>query len=250
MVKDIKMDNQQVSIQQCVMAEGLTSSKLPFINKYNIDFDKFMKTLPLGLTNQSEELQIARHTMKKVRNSLFNLYEELGLPKGFRIINQQGCENYAVNKNGIIINKRTREIISTRVDNKGYVRANITYINSEGTRIKYIRVHRAVALTFLTKENEFQTEVNHISGIKSDNSISNLEWCTSEYNMKHKKDTGLTSSLKGEKNPASKLTDNKVKELRIRHSKGESASYLAKELNMDISTICDVVNYTSWRHVE
>jgi len=49
----------------------------------------------------------------------------------------------------------------------------------------YFRVHRIVAESFLVKTGQV---VNHINGVKDDNNIENLEWCTQSYNIKHSYD--------------------------------------------------------------
>lgn len=55
---------------------------------------------------------------------------------------------------------------------------------------KNFQVSRLVALTFIpNKENK--TDVNHKNGIKADNSIENLEWCTKSENILHAFKTGL-----------------------------------------------------------
>ena len=58
---------------------------------------------------------------------------------------------------------------------------------------KYI--HRLVAETFLPNENKYP-EVNHIDGNKKNNNVSNLEWCTIEYNKRHACKNGLNISQK------------------------------------------------------
>lgn len=57
-------------------------------------------------------------------------------------------------------------------------------------RTKRVSVHRVIASTFLKRRPEDEV-VNHINGIKTDNRVSNLEWCTYKQNIRHAIDTGL-----------------------------------------------------------
>lgn len=68
----------------------------------------------------------------------------------------------------------------------GYFQINL---KTNGTR-RLGLVHRLVAQAFIPNL-ENKREVNHINGIKADNRVENLEWCTSQYNTIHAYKTGL-----------------------------------------------------------
>ena len=57
---------------------------------------------------------------------------------------------------------------------------------------KCCRVNRLVAQHFLPNPDQLP-EVNHIDGNKTNNHVSNLEWCTRQHNIRHSWDTGLAT---------------------------------------------------------
>jgi hypothetical protein len=63
---------------------------------------------------------------------------------------------------------------------------------------KHYKVHRLVALAFLPNTEE-KEQVNHIDGVKSNNSLSNLEWSTRSENMVHSRD--VLGNMVGDKHP-------------------------------------------------
>lgn len=71
-------------------------------------------------------------------------------------------------------------------------------------KVKQFRVHILVAQSFIPNPENKPT-VNHRSGIKSDNSVLNLEWATAQEQMTHAANKGLTAS--GERNGAAKITE-------------------------------------------
>ena len=66
------------------------------------------------------------------------------------------------------------------------------YVNLERDgRRKNCLVHRLVAKAFIPNPMNL-SEVNHIDGNPTNNNISNLEWCTKQYNMKHAYENNLS----------------------------------------------------------
>ena len=62
----------------------------------------------------------------------------------------------------------------------GYVRIRL---HKCGNKVRY--VHRLVAEAFLNNDDPYEkTQVDHLNGHRSDNTILNLEWVTREENMK------------------------------------------------------------------
>lgn len=67
-------------------------------------------------------------------------------------------------------------------------------INEKGEK-RHGSVHRIVAKTFIPNPNNYPM-VNHIDGDKSNNAVSNLEWCTAGHNTRHAYKTGLANGDK------------------------------------------------------
>lgn len=63
----------------------------------------------------------------------------------------------------------------------GYLRLELT--NKEGKGKKYM-VHILVAEAFILNPNKYE-QINHKDENKSNNDVSNLEWCTAKYNINY-----------------------------------------------------------------
>ena len=97
-----------------------------------------------------------------------------------------GFENYMIDINGNVYNIKYKRYIKTFDGGDGYLSIRL---NKNAKRFKF-KVHRLVAITYILNP-ENKSQVNHINGIKKDNRVENLEWCTPSENMIHAYKTGL-----------------------------------------------------------
>jgi hypothetical protein len=100
-------------------------------------------------------------------------------------------------------------------------------------------VHRLVAQTFILNPLN-KPQINHINGIKDDNRLENLEWCTGSENMIHALNIGIIkkgkdSTMYGKKG-INAISSKKV----IDTSNGiiyNSVKELAELININYSTL-------------
>ena len=89
----------------------------------------------------------------------------------------------------------------TKRNKKGYLSVNLSHPDrckrdhKDGIRSKVFSVHQLVAQAFIPNPLNLP-QINHIDGDKTNNKVSNLEWCTNEYNMQHSYKTGLREQCK------------------------------------------------------
>ena len=83
------------------------------------------------------------------------------------------------------------------------------YLKAKDNSIRTKSVHRLVLIEFQGfPDDERKTQVDHVSGIKLNNSEYNLRWVTNQENINHAYGMGLMPS--GEDSPISKLTNEQV----------------------------------------
>ena len=147
--------------------------------------------------------------------------------------NVKSVDHYCENRTGS--GKQTGRTLKQQITRKGYSQVSLS---NSGKRFK-TGAHRLVALTFIPN-TENKPQVNHINGIKTDNRVENLEWCTNKENQIHAVKNGLTKCNKSEKHHNSKLTNIEVFEIRERIKKGETQSKIAKEFSISSAAICQI----------
>jgi len=129
---------------------------------------------------------------------------------------------------------RSETKIVSQHKNHGYLRV---ILHKDG--LNRLRVHRLVALSFIPNP-ENKKEINHKNGIKTDNRVENLEWCTSSENKKHALYTGLNRVRFGQEASRAKLTNVQVLAIRGAIRSGYKQMDIAKYFKITASVISDI----------
>jgi len=144
---------------------------------------------------------------------------------------------YKISSNG-----KVYSLISNK-ELKGYEWGNNIYRMvglHKDKKSKQFSIHRLVATAFLGEPNidtDQRIEVNHKNGIKTDNRVGNLEWCTHGENQSHAYWLGLKPNVNGENHPRARFKNNFVKKVQEEHKSGCKRRELIKRYGLTISQI-------------
>ena len=89
--------------------------------------------------------------------------------------------DYLITEEGDVYSRKFRKLKKMKQRNRGGYKAINISNNGKG---KTYNVHRLVAETYLPNTDNF-TQINHIDEDKTNNNVSNLEWCSNQYNSEY-----------------------------------------------------------------
>lgn len=167
----------------------------------------------------------------------------IGFEKRYKVSNLgriKSLDSYILKKSSVTYFVKGRTLKQFKTP-KGYMAVKLCFNGIEKTKL----AHRVVAEAFIDNA-ENKPQVNHINGIKDDNRVDNLEWCTNDENVKHKVLNGLTNCIRGEAHYNAKLNYNLVEEIRYRLSNGESGKSICKDYNVSDTTIYNIKKGKIW----
>lgn len=145
-----------------------------------------------------EEVNIVGNS-KELREEDYCLYKDV-----------IGFEDYKLNRQGVLISKNRISLHSNgkkctvkerklkpQLDNTGYI---VFGLRNREKQTKKVYLHRILCELFIPNPDN-KPCVNHKDGVKLNNSLHNLEWCTYKENNNHafekKLNTTIGSRLKG-----------------------------------------------------
>ncbi len=108
-----------------------------------------------------------------------------------------------------------------------------------------LRVHVMVMKTFIGERPNGKC-INHIDGIKTNNCLSNLEYCTLSENTKHAHSLGLANINKYGLNIACKLNLKEISEIKKMIKMGISQKEIAKKFNVHKSNVSKINRGHTW----
>lgn len=128
----------------------------------------------------------------------------------FKCKSVEGYNNYYITTMGDVYSfmKKTPLKMTNKTDRLGYKHLSL----SRNGKSNYISVHREVAKAFIPNPQKL-LEVNHKDGDKSNNNVSNLEWCTRAENLRHAYKNNLKTN-KGDKAPSRILSSVDIPRIR------------------------------------
>ncbi len=161
----------------------------------------------------------------------------------------EGYPNYFVTSEGDIYSKnyglmKYAKKMKPFLHPKGYLLVDLRF---KGTR-KTMLLHRLIAEAFIPNPNNLP-QINHKDRVKTHNWVSNLEWCTNQYNQiyefRHGRRTG-----EGEQSPNHKLTQADVLKIReLSKSNSFTQTKLSTIFGVSITQIGYIIHYKSWKNI-
>ena len=150
----------------------------------------------------------------------------------WKIIN--GFNNYEISNLGRVKNVSTGRVLKGVDNGWGYLQVNLFKAGKGYMR----KIHRLVATAFIENPEKLG-EVNHRDEDKANNAVSNLEWCSHEYNINY----GTRNERIGKANSVAMLGKNSKAVKCIETGETfKSARDAARKYNIPVDSVCNAAN--------
>lgn len=167
-------------------------------------------------------------------------------------INGRVFEDYYISSLGRLYSVKLDKILNGSVNRKGYIMDTFTERDENNIKIRtHSQRHRTVMYSFDIYQPEGCDQVDHLNGIKTDNSLNNLEWVDCKTNIKRSWETGLhDNDLRHGENHANSIykTEDIERACELKIS-GLNNAEISRILNIKVDTLWKVFNGKAWLHV-
>lgn len=148
---------------------------------------------------------------------------------------------YFVDESGNVYGK-TCATLKPATSKKGYQTVRLS--TKEGN--KSMSVHRLVALLFIPNPKNLP-EVNHIDGVKKNNTVENLEWVSTKENKKHAME--VLGYGFGETHSQATITTIQVTSICEMLQDGYRTIDISRETGVEVEKIRCIKKRRSWKHI-
>lgn len=151
---------------------------------------------------------------------------------------------YYINENAQILSKKGKKdrVMKQHIRGHGYSCVSLTI---DG-KTKNFNVHKLMALSFFGETKGL--EIRHLDGNRLNNNLSNLKYGTVSENQMDRVLHG--TSNRGSSHGMSLLNEKVVLEIREKYVFGKYGyKRLAKDFNVSPSTIQDIIERKTWKHI-
>lgn len=111
-----------------------------------------------------------------------------------------------------------------------------------------VTIHSIVAAAFIGPV-PLGKQINHKNGVHADNKVLNLEYLTPSENQTHARRVLKVGNQDGSKNPAAKLTESEVLDIRRHYESGNTMDDIAKTFRVHRATVSDAIHRRTWKHI-
>lgn len=164
--------------------------------------------------------------------------------EGLYEVSSAGEVRTLINRSGKI-RQPVQRLLTPSVNSVGYRTVSL----SKNKVSRKYQISRLVATAFHPNPDN-RRQVNHISGIKTDDRVGNLEWSTPLENLEHAKRIGLNTNY-GESHCFAVLTAEQVSQIRSEYRPRKvSGIALARRFGVSDRCVYNILEGKSWRSVK